>query len=140
MEETGTIIKLTGQGADVLLKRELSCGGCNHCHSSEDGTGMIAEVDLIHGLSIGDKVILESKQVKQVTAGFIIFILPLILFIIGFLSGRLIPGNSEFSSFLWGLAFAVIPYTVIYFSRKMKEKKGNFDFVIKEILQKKKLP
>ena len=136
MEETGTIVKITGQEADVFLSRELSCGGCNHCHSSEDGTGMIAEVDLIPGLSLGDRVLLESKPVKQVTAGFILFILPRILFIVGFLTGEQISGLPEFAAFLFGITFAAIPYTVIYFSRKLKEKKGKFDFVVKEIIQK----
>lgn len=136
MEESGTIIKITGQKADVLLIRQLSCGGCSHCHSSEDGTGMITEVDLIPGLTRGDRVLLESKPIKQVTAGFIIFILPLILFIVGYLTGEQILVLPEFTAFLFGITFAAIPYIVIYFSRKSKEKKGTFDFTVKEIISK----
>ncbi len=133
MKEAGTIIKITEKKANVLLSRELSCAACNHCHSAEDGTGMIAEVDLIPGLSIGDSVLLESKPVKQVTAVFLIFILPLILFIAGFLLAQQIPGAPEIAAFLFGIIFAAIPYTVIYLLRKSKEKNGNFDFVIKKI-------
>ncbi len=136
MEESGIIIKTSGKKADVLLQRNLNCGGCSHCHSTEDGTGMIAEVDLVPGLTYGDHVLLETKPIRQVTAGFIIFILPLVFFIAGFLIGKQFFVDSEFIAFIFGITVAAIPYIVIYFSRKSKEKKGTFDFVIKKIISK----
>lgn len=134
MEESGIVIKTSGEKADVLLQRNLNCGGCSHCHSTEDGTGMIAEVDKVPGLAYGDRVLLESTPVRQVTAGFLIFILPLIFFIAGYLFAEKIWINSELIALIFGIIFSSIPYIVIYFLRKFNEKKGTFDFTIKKII------
>lgn len=134
MEESGIVIKTSAEKADVLLQRNLNCGGCSHCHSTQDGTGMIAEVDMVPGLAYGDRVLLESTPIRQLTAGFIIFILPLIFFIAGFLFGKKFLINSELIALIFGITFASIPYIVIYFFRKFNEKKGIFDFTIKKII------
>jgi sigma-E factor negative regulatory protein RseC len=88
IKETGAIIQISEEKAKVLIPRNAACEGCHSCHSNSDGFGMIAEVSKVQGLGIGDRVILEGKEVNQVKGGLLIFILPLVLLFIGYLIGE----------------------------------------------------
>lgn len=105
MTETATVNNIDGRTITV------GCGGnesCKSCSSSLCNTPdqRVFEVTNTKGLdiSVGDTVDVYLAPGKTVAAGFLVLIVPLILFIIGYsVGGRLLPAMSEGVHALFGL-------------------------------------
>jgi positive regulator of sigma E activity len=112
MNEQGVINKIKGRIATICINQQ--CGeGCGHCSSHGKPITMKAENDMNLELKIGDKVEIYAPEGQAILVGFMIFILPLILFI-GFyyMASLLFPGQGAYipviaGFFGIGLAFIV---------------------------------
>jgi len=142
IEETGTVIQISEDKAQVLIPRNAACEGCHSCHSKSDGFGMITEVPKAHGLAIGDRVRLEGKGVSQAKGGLLIFILPLVLLFIGYLIGEAVTkymgyaSLSQTAGIITGFMFFVAPFLIIYLVNRKRKKAGEFPLYIAQILNK----
>ena len=78
--EIGTVIETSGKRATVALGQKAQCNGCKNCIMAKDGRSMLCEAHDLVGVQVGDLVEVQSERINQVTDGFLLFILPLLLF------------------------------------------------------------
>ena len=87
LSEIGSVISIKADIAQVAIGREKKCVGCRHCISGMDGKYMIASALNDKQASIGDRVLIESKEINQISDGFLLFILPIILLLVSLILG-----------------------------------------------------
>ncbi len=124
MVETGIVSRIDGS----IIK--MGCGpteGCTSCSSSFCSTEKrVFEAINPKGLSIdtGDLVDVYLAPGKTIAAGFLVLIVPLILFATGYLlAGRLIPGATEGIRAIFGLIGLSIGFLSSFaYSNKRREK------------------
>jgi len=98
MEETGTVIRIGEHVAYIKLDHAESAG-CGHCPMSgccggTEGPGVIQTEAT--GLSVGGRVLIHMDLPSPLKASVLLYVIPLIAFFLGYISGALIGGR------LWG--------------------------------------
>jgi len=106
----------------VKVKRHAQCIGCSQ-KSLCDPFGkdyMIITAKNTQGAKIGDKVEVAFGLVKRGRAIVILYVIPLILFIIGAILGNILDPlkNKDLSSSLLGIFFLIISFGGIYLYHK----------------------
>lgn len=89
VEEHGVIIKVVGAAVMIKAERTTSCEGCSSkslCHSS--GTSQLIEADNRVGAKVGDHVVFTVGAGSVLKAGLILYLVPVIAFILGAVLGR----------------------------------------------------
>ena len=82
MISTGKVIEVYDDKAKVLFIRESACGGnCSSCAGC-GGRTLTAEVINCINAKPGDKVLVESKTSKVLLSAFLVYIFPLVVFIL----------------------------------------------------------
>ena len=128
--ETGTIIEKSGSLYKVRLNRTEACEGCHACLFSNDKTYMIAEAVSEIEVLEGDKVKIQRISISKTKAGFLILILPLFGFLLGFNLSNIIIGLlsyenitqnlREIINLLAGAVFFSIPLIILKLLNKTK--------------------
>jgi len=93
MEEKGTVLEVHGNMAKIQIESKEVCRGCQLC-SLGSGKSKIFQVENLVGAKKGDSVVIEVPSTDLLKGAFILYLLPAILFISGFLLG------SKISSFI----------------------------------------
>ena len=90
--EDGKVIRIEDNIAVVALEKGEECEGCKACCaiSSDDSNVMIAKVQNSLEAKEGDRVKIQITPSQTVLASAIVYMLPLVLFILGFLLGSLL--------------------------------------------------
>ena len=91
MEQTVLVKRVLEDGsAEVLRVRESACSGdchkCSGCGSSQQTMVICAENPI--GAKVGDWVVIEAKSGAVLKAAVMLYIVPLVLFIAGYLLGE----------------------------------------------------
>ena len=91
MEQTVLVKRVLEDGsAEVLRVRESACSGdchkCSGCGSSQQTMMILAENPI--GARVGDWVVIEAKSGAVLKAAVMLYIVPLVLFIAGYLFGE----------------------------------------------------
>lgn len=116
LKETGIIVQLTAEFAEVATALKTTCGSC----SAKDtcGTSALAEVwndkqniirvsrHEVGEAAIGQKVELSVDETGVVGSAFLVYILPLITFLVGYFVGERVFGVS--ASLPWKAIFSGI--------------------------------
>ena len=92
MTQRVTVLTVSGTRARVIYHRPSAChGDCDHC---EGGCGsmaaresLVVEADNLIGARPGDQVMIEGNTGKVVSAILLVYVLPLILFFVGYFLG-----------------------------------------------------
>lgn len=127
IRERGTVISAKSHIARILIGREKKCIGCKHCITARDGTSMITTAINNMNADIGDSVIIESREINQITDGFLIFILPLVIIIFAITIGTVT------NSVLWGVLIAITLLSLLFLYFKINNK-DKYQFRIVEII------
>lgn len=91
MAEEGTVIAVRPGEADIELARSEACASCGAC--APDGRGMLMEgVPVDDGLRPGDRVRVEIAPQATARARTLLFVLPVVALVIGYLAGFLLSG------------------------------------------------
>lgn len=121
MEQLVRVDRLMEDGtAEVILTRQSACSGdchkCTGCGAVGQTMTMIAQNPI--GAVPGERVILRGDAAPVLTGAVILYILPLILFFLGYALGTIWNLGAVFGglAFLLGMAGAVI------FDRRMSRK------------------
>jgi sigma-E factor negative regulatory protein RseC len=86
LTETGTVFHAAQGIVQIKLDRKQACADCHACFRSQDGEFMVAEAKDPIGVSLGDVVRIESSSnVGQVKASLILYILPVLFLIVGYM-------------------------------------------------------
>ncbi len=141
IEESGTIVRMSSNTAQVMIPGKTDCGGCHSCLRSKDGLGMIAEVPKVQGLEIGDEVKVEGRRLSQVKGGFLIYILPLLLLFSGYLLGESVAVSMGYESgqtagLITALLLFCLPFLVIYLVGVKRKRAGEYALHITRVILK----
>jgi sigma-E factor negative regulatory protein RseC len=141
IREEGVVTEIRGREARVQIPRGGSCAGCGGCAAGADFGHMIATVQTVKNLQVGDRVALQGRGPSSITGGLTLFILPLTLFVIGFAAGETIaPGlrglelDSQALGGVLGALLAVLPYLYLFLRRHLARRRGVYELRIAEIL------
>lgn len=92
LREVGQVTELSGSLAKVTVKRRSSCESCGAC-----GIGSRTEINFMLkneiGARVGDRVLIEMGSNSLFKAAFLVYTIPLIGLIIGFMLGQYIAGS-----------------------------------------------
>jgi YHS domain-containing protein/positive regulator of sigma E activity len=126
LKETGRVIWAEGGVAKVEFVPKEACEHCGSkgfCHPAP--ASMVAEVTDGLGVKVGDDVTIETGEGASVQAAAMVFLLPIVGLIIGYLLGRAVWGRQG-AGLLCGLGMmAVVIGLVAYLDRRVL-KAGRF--------------
>lgn len=137
--EEGTITKITGAKAQVLVRRSEMCDCCGSksvCHTLGGGKNMEAEALNTAGGKVGDRVLLkiESKVIWKISL--IFYFIPVVALVLGAVLGMGIGENSgsdpELFSALFGILAAGLSFFVIkLIASHLNKNKDYFPEIVK---------
>ena len=126
IEENGTIIATSGSGeagtATIKAKRSEACEGCGTKDMCHDSDGESAKLEALNpvGAKVGDEVNFTVGTGTVIRAGLLIYLFPLIGFIIGVvlvqaLADVALPKtwNADLASAALGMALMILTYLAI---------------------------
>ena len=124
MEQTVLVKRVLEDGsAEVLRVRESACSGdchkCSGCGSSQQTMVICAENPI--GAKVGDWVVIEAKSGAVLKAAVMLYIVPLVLFIAGYLLGE----HLWQSGILFALAGLLIGLVLVKLLDRHMTKKGS---------------
>lgn len=122
MKSSGKVTEVNGNKIKVKMFKESSCAHCSGCG---DASKLTRELDLSYNgeVEIGDLVTFELEDAKMLKIGFLVYILPIIMMLIGFvISSKM--GNSEKTSVFISFGFLIISFICLHIYDKyfVKEK------------------
>ncbi len=151
MNETGKVVKISGENVTVEFERKASCENCGMCFAGSGQRKMELTLKNNMNAGIGDTVRVESKASGVFKSMLIVYAMPLVAFFIGAVAAHLIFQN-DWVTFGTGFVFLAAGFTAVHFVdrkiRRMKaasilpeivgiEKKGKDDNNIEEKHEKK---
>lgn len=122
-EEIGIVINVSDGRARVRIKRTERCNGCHGCLLSEGKDYMTTEVADSFGAVEGDEVLIRTPDGSSAKSGLILYILPLVSFLFGYLSinkalSLLGYSSNEGWGILFGFLFMILTYLSIYLLKR----------------------
>jgi len=112
MEQIGVVIKVDGENAVVNIKRTSACGGsCNDCAGCETTEQQFEVINHV-GAKVGQIVKIEMKDSYILFSAFLLYIIPLVMFFIGYAVGYSIFPN-ELAGGMFGLLLLALSYVII---------------------------
>lgn len=122
MTQDAIVLKTFNNGkAEVAVIRGTACGSnCGNCESCIYQNELHTEAINKIGASKGQKVILESKSALIYKAEFLVYILPMLLLVIGYLVAYSM-GASEGICILSGFAALLLAVLILVLSQKNKK-------------------
>ena len=91
LREVGQVVELSGPLAKVTVKRRSSCESCGACDlGAKPEMNFMLKNEI--GARVGDRVLIEMGSKSLFKAAFLVYTIPLIALIIGFVLGQYIAG------------------------------------------------
>ena len=114
MTQTVRVQKVHEDGtAQVMHIRQSACSGdchkCSGCGAAQETLLLTAQNPI--GARVGEVVVIESQSGPVLAAAALLYVLPLILFFLGYLAGSLLWGQGPLwgcVAFILGIAIAVL--------------------------------
>ncbi len=119
MSEQGQVISVSGNEVIVRLERTEACAKCRACIAGMSKKEMLIKAKNICDANIDDWVNIELQNDSFVKAVLIMYAVPFVFLIVGFLFGYFIcsilglNNIQEILGFLMGIVFMVLSYFVI---------------------------
>ncbi len=137
MAEQGKVIELKENIAKVSMQRHEACKDCHACDMGKSQE-MILTAKALCEVKIGDnvEVHLENKDFLKATS--IMYGIPLITLVIGFISGYYLGEYIGLNGDIIGFALGIIFLSITYFwikSNEEKWKSGNYEPVITKVVE-----
>ncbi len=136
MAEQGKVFEIKDGMAKVTMQRHEACKDCHACDIGKSEEMIIMAKPLCE-VKVGDtvEVFLENKDFLKATA--IMYGIPLIGLVIGFLvgyyGGEFFGYNGDLIGFVLGIVFLIFTYLWIK-SNEVRWKKGNYQPVITKVI------
>lgn len=126
MKQTGVVVRLEGDKAQVKLQRHTACGDCGACHVSKSQLEVTCTAENLLGAKPGDFVEVDMENMDFLSAVAVIYILPLIALMIGVFAGyyaALAIGFTEYTSQGVGAVLGLLGAGLAYLGIRMNEDK-----------------
>jgi sigma-E factor negative regulatory protein RseC len=122
MEQTVRVKKVNSDGtAQVLHIRQSACSGdchqCAGCGAAEESLMLTARNPI--GARPGDLVVIRSESGPVLTAAAVLYVLPLVLFFLGYILGM----TWQLGALVGGLAFALGIVLAVVYDRLVAKKR-----------------
>lgn len=118
MREEGVVIEAhplgcgIGDRVKVRLPANSACVSCRACSAASGGDAILDAVNAAH-VNVGDRVVLEISESRQVKAAALIYLLPLASFFAAYALGRAV-SFSDAASVAAGLALMALCFAVLH--------------------------
>lgn len=122
MREQGIVSKVKSKNlVEVAFKRTEACEKCQMCHNLEEGMVGIESVNEI-GAKMGDIVEIEIPSGEVVKGSLVVFLLPVLFMIVGYLIGALL---NEFVGVIGAILFLPLSFFVIrWYDKNIQQKEA----------------
>ncbi len=135
--EIGTVIRLQGDTATVMLKGRESCKGCGQakiglCKAAS--TNMMLTVKNPVGAKVGDSVTVGIDKEIKTKGYFLAFIIPLLSLIFGALSGHVIGRQLSIPSLEVVSGFIALLFVSFFSFRRLKILDSSSSMAIKSVI------
>ena len=121
MKETAIVKSVEGELCTCIIMRKSACGeNCASCKAACSSREHTFSAKNLAGAKAGDTVIIEMGTKKVLYSAFLVYILPLVAFILGF-AYFFESGKSEIVSALWGLMTGAIVWALVSFYGKRRK-------------------
>lgn len=123
MKEEGFVKTVSKETCEVIIKRKTACGeNCASCKATCSAKEQVCVAVNLAGAKVGDKVMVEMDSAKVLKSAFLVYILPILVFLTVFaavLESGVNSGMSAVSAiFCAGLVFVCVG---VYDRRHSKE-------------------
>ena len=131
MTQDAVVTKLLPNGmAEVAVARSTACGGnCGHCESCVFQSEIKTPARNRIGAKPGEKVIIASKSSTVFRAAALVYVLPLLLFLLGYVLAAL-SGAKEGLRIVFSFLGLILGGAVIVLSQRLKRNKNSIEFDI----------
>jgi sigma-E factor negative regulatory protein RseC len=140
--EIGTVIRLQGDIATVMLKGGESCKGCGQAKiglCKAGGTNMVLIAKNHIGAKIGDSVTVGIDKGTKTKGYFLAFIIPLLSLILGTLAGYVIGEHLSIPSLDVMAGFITLSFVSFFSFRRLKILDSSSSMVIKSVISNNRL-
>ena len=121
MKETGIVRSVEGGFCTCATRRKSACGdNCATCKAVCSSREHIFTAKNTADAKEGDTVIIEMPTKDVLKSAFLVYILPLVAFLLGF-SYFFGTGKSELASAFWGIVFGGAMWVLVSFYGKYKK-------------------
>ncbi len=121
MKETGIVKSVEGDICICMVKRKSACGeNCASCKAACSSREHTFSAKNLAGAKAGDTVIIEMGTKKVLYSAFLVYILPLVAFILGF-SYFFETGKTELAAAFWGLVLGAAMWILVSFYGKWRK-------------------
>ncbi|MBN1411228.1 MAG: SoxR reducing system RseC family protein [Spirochaetales bacterium] len=123
MTEEGVICKIDRNEVTIIIEKECE-GGCHTCSQNKERRFNVVATNAKHlDLKVGNKVEIFVPPAKVIKTGFMVLILPLILFIALYVLTDLLLGiREELFKILSGLGGVALSFVGLFVMRKFKNR------------------
>ena len=115
MTQYAIIKKLTGpEKAEVEVLRGTACGDdCGSCEVCHYASKIRVEARNAIGAAVGDRVEIETATSRVLGAAVLVYVVPFVLFFIGYAIAALVLGLAEVPAMLVSFAFFAVGFVVV---------------------------
>jgi len=116
VREIGCVVSVNDEAAVVAMPLSKECEKCGSCMISGEGKEVLLVAHNSAGAGPGDTVEVEISAGRVIAAAFIVYMIPVILTIVGFLVGNAIAGGDENSTLpiVLAVAFLVVSFLCVW--------------------------
>ena len=135
MTQEAVVTKLLPEGmAEVAVRRTTACGGnCGSCESCVFENQMKTPAANPLNAKPGQKVLIESQSAKVFRAAVLVYVLPLVFFLLGYAVAAAAK-LSEAGCIIASFAGLLLGGVVLVLTQKYRNKSNDITFEIIEIL------
>ncbi|MDO5716589.1 MAG: SoxR reducing system RseC family protein [Tissierellia bacterium] len=136
MIRIGWVAKVKDNRLTIHVPRVSGCGGnCNSCGASCETSIHVVETANTLGAKEGDFVELAFSEVHSLRISLLIYILPLLFFIIGIVFASKFFDMSEIQSLGIGFVMLILSFICLYFVDKRLKKRVQDSIILRSIIQ-----
>ena len=135
MTQYAIIKKLTGpEKAEVEVLRGTACGDdCGSCEVCHYASKIRVEAKNAIGASVGDRVEIETATSRVLGAAVLVYVVPFVLFFIGYAIAALLLDMAELQAMLMSFAFFAVGFVMVAIVGK-RHKKNPITYEITNII------
>ncbi len=131
MTQDAVVTRLLPNGmAEVAVARSTACGGnCGSCESCIFQSELRTEAKNTIGARPGQKVVIESKSSAVFSAAALVYVMPLLLFLLGYAAAAALGAAEGLCILVSFLCLALGGILLVVTQRKKKERQITFEII-----------
>ena len=131
MTQDAVVTKILPDGmAEVAVTRTTACGGnCSSCEACMFQSELKAIARNAIGARPGQRVVIESKTSRVFGAAVLVYVMPLLLFLLGYLLAAAL-GAGEGVRILVSFCALLVSALILVLSQRLKKQKKPISFTI----------